>query len=36
MKRVTVFTPTYNRANVLYRVFDSLEALEKWLEGAAS
>ncbi|MBQ7415726.1 MAG: glycosyltransferase family 2 protein [Oscillospiraceae bacterium] len=26
MKRVTVFTPTYNRANVLYRVFDSLAA----------
>lgn len=24
MARVTVFTPTYNRANVLYRVYDSL------------
>lgn len=24
MKRLTVFTPTYNRANVLYRVYDSL------------
>lgn len=26
MMRVTVFTPTYNRAGVLYRVFDSLKA----------
>lgn len=26
MKRVTVFTPTYNRAGVLHRVFDSLKA----------
>lgn len=26
MKRVTVFTPTYNRANVLHRVYDSLAA----------
>lgn len=25
MKRVTVFTPTYNRAKVLHRVYDSLE-----------
>ena len=24
MKRLTVFTPTYNRANVLHRVYDSL------------
>ena len=24
MERLTVFTPTYNRANVLYRVYDSL------------
>ena len=24
--RVTVFTPTYNRADVLHRVFDSLKA----------
>lgn len=24
MKRVTIFTPTYNRANVLHRVYDSL------------
>lgn len=26
MKRVTVFTPTYNRAGVLHRVYDSLSA----------
>ena len=26
MKRVTVFTPTFNRAGVLHRVYDSLEA----------
>ena len=26
MKRVTVFTPTFNRAGVLYRVYDSLKA----------
>lgn len=26
MKRVTVFTPTYNRARVLHRVYDSLAA----------
>ena len=24
MARLTVFTPTYNRANVLHRVYDSL------------
>lgn len=26
MKRITVFTPTFNRANTLYRVFNSLES----------
>ena len=26
MKRVTVFTPTFNRAGVLHRVYDSLTA----------
>lgn len=26
--RVTVCTPTYNRANVLHRVFESLKLIE--------
>lgn len=35
MERITVFTPTYNRANTLYRVFESLKKQTykdfKWL-----